>query len=146
MAGVLLQPHTHVYFKWHTPLHTHAVFTHGSMFLHTYMCMFVYVANYNSYFTFQLSYNATIINTANVVAPYKVQATLHHAVEDKVADELESRSLIGSYIVTTTYIKKVLSKSHHRRMTDAHMTSIIYKYNYSVMSSAANRMDSPSIL
>ena len=47
---------------------------------------------------------------------------------------------------TTTYVKKVLTKSHHQHTKDTHVTLAIYAYNYSVTSSTANvGMDLPSI-
>ena len=43
----------------------------------------------------------------------------------KYADGVESRNLIATVANTPANVKEVLRKSHHRHMTDAHVTPII---------------------
>ena len=79
--------HTRVGFLDTTCVYTHTVFTHERVFTHVHACM----ANVASYLSFSLSYNVIILVT--LFFPYRALAA-HQGVEDEIAEEVESTSLI----------------------------------------------------
>ena len=83
--------HTLLGFLDSTQVCTHAVFTHVCVLTHVQACMGNVTNWLASYLPFSLSYNATILVT--VFLPYRALAA-HQGVEDEIAEEVESTSLI----------------------------------------------------
>ena len=83
--------HTRMGFLGSTRMYTHTQYSHTRFFTRVHVCMDNVANQLASYLSFSLSYNATVLVTLFFL--YKNLAA-QQGVEDEIAEEVESTSLI----------------------------------------------------